>query len=282
MMISKQFFNAHYWNGHCDPRVVNQWLMHNGPYKLLVISIIYLLAIYFGVQWMQHRKPFAIRMPMFMFNVLLVVLNLYFFYESFWWTNYGRDLLNFHFPSPFDSSERAHSIISLYYYYQISKFIDYMDTVFLVLRKKNDHITVLHVYHHVSVPIVGWFANWMSPTMPVLGLFAMLNSFCHMLMYTYYSLAALGGHRVRPYLCWKRYITCLQLLQFLILGLYGLYLNFRHIDYPQSFRWLLISQAIIYLIMFGNFYKRSYYNKHNNNNNNECRRISHQINGKIY
>ena len=155
-----QLFTAQYWNNYCDKRVVNNWLMHDGPYKLLLISFSYLLAIRFGIEWMRYRKPFEIRLPMFMFNVLLVAINLYFFYASFWWTNNGQDLFNFHFPSANDFSERTQQIINLYYYYQISKFIDYIDTVFLVLRKKNDHITVLHVYHHFSVPIVGWLCNW--------------------------------------------------------------------------------------------------------------------------
>jgi hypothetical protein len=40
---------------------------------------------------------------------------------------------------------------------------------------------------------------------------ALFNSFIHVVMYTYYGLAALGP-RVQPYLWWKRYLTKLQVL----------------------------------------------------------------------
>ena len=40
---------------------------------------------------------------------------------------------------------------------------------------------------------------------------AMINSFVHVLMYTYYGLAALGP-RVHKYLWWKKYLTRVQLV----------------------------------------------------------------------
>ena len=40
---------------------------------------------------------------------------------------------------------------------------------------------------------------------------AILNSFIHVLMYTYYGLAGLGPH-MQKYLWWKRYLTRIQLV----------------------------------------------------------------------
>ena len=40
---------------------------------------------------------------------------------------------------------------------------------------------------------------------------AMLNSFVHIFMYTYYGLAAIGPH-MQKYLWWKRYLTRMQLV----------------------------------------------------------------------
>jgi len=40
---------------------------------------------------------------------------------------------------------------------------------------------------------------------------AMINSFVHVLMYTYYGLSALGP-RVQKYLWWKKYLTRVQLV----------------------------------------------------------------------
>jgi len=40
---------------------------------------------------------------------------------------------------------------------------------------------------------------------------AMVNSFIHVLMYSYYALSALGP-RIEKYLWWKKYLTILQLV----------------------------------------------------------------------
>lgn len=37
------------------------------------------------------------------------------------------------------------------YMYHVFKIIDLLDTVFFVLRKKNNQVSFLHVYHHVAV-----------------------------------------------------------------------------------------------------------------------------------
>ena len=39
----------------------------------------------------------------------------------------------------------------------------------------------------------------------------MANSFIHVVMYTYYMLAAVGPH-MQPYLWWKKHLTKLQLV----------------------------------------------------------------------
>ena len=42
-------------------------------------------------------------------------------------------------------------------------------------------------------------------------LIAILNSFIHVLMYTYYGLSAFGA-RIQKYLWWKRYLTQAQIV----------------------------------------------------------------------
>ena len=41
----------------------------------------------------------------------------------------------------------------------------------------------------------------------------MINSFVHVLMYTYYGLSALGPH-MQKYLWWKKYLTRIQLVSY--------------------------------------------------------------------
>ena len=76
-------------------------------------------------------------------------------------------------------------------------------------------------------------------------------------MYTYYALSSLGP-RFQPYLFWKKRLTEIQLLQFLIIAVYGSFLLIMHQDYPIVARWMPLSQAFIYLFLFGDFYFQSY------------------------
>ena len=53
---------------------------------------------------------------------------------------------------------------SVIWWYYFSKIIELLDTVFFILRKKNNQITFLHVYHHSTmVPLwwigVKWYAG---------------------------------------------------------------------------------------------------------------------------
>lgn len=48
-------------------------------------------------------------------------------------------------------------------YYFINKLSDLIETIFFVLRKKNNQISFLHVYHHVAVIIAAYFTVITDP-----------------------------------------------------------------------------------------------------------------------
>lgn len=96
------------------------------------------------------------------------------------------------------------------YFYFGAKLTELLDTVFFVLRKKENQISFLHLYHH-SVMVIGTWAMlkyWPSHSLIFIGF---LNSLVHVFMYTYYGLAALGPN-VAKYLTWKKYMTKFQLV----------------------------------------------------------------------
>ena len=69
----------------------------------------------------------------------------------------------------------------------------------------------------------GWFSMKINPFAPIIGLFGLFNTAIHVFMYSYYTLASFGPE-MQKYLWWKKYITQLQILQFVICGTYGLVL----------------------------------------------------------
>jgi fatty acid elongase 3 len=91
------------------------------------------------------------------------------------------------------------------FYFYLSKFWELLDTVLLVLRGRP--LTLLHVWHHASVPLQTFL--WIELEMAVGTYGLWFNSFVHIFMYSYFA-AALLKIRVP----WKRYITALQIVQF--------------------------------------------------------------------
>lgn len=82
--------------------------------------------------------------------------------------------------------------------------------IFFVLRKKFDHISTLHVIHHGVMPMSVWFGVKFTPGGHS-SFFGFLNTFVHIIMYSYYLIAALGP-KYQKYLWWKKYLTTIQMV----------------------------------------------------------------------
>lgn len=85
--------------------------------------------------------------------------------------------------------------------------------VFFILRKKQNQVTFLHVYHHTITSICSWlYVKFLPGQQGAVIIF--LNSLVHVIMYTYYLISALGP-KYKKYLWWKKYMTWIQLVKFL-------------------------------------------------------------------
>ncbi|KAL3320592.1 Elongation of very long chain fatty acids protein 4 [Cichlidogyrus casuarinus] len=126
-----------------------------------------------------------------------------------------------------------------------------------IAQKKNSHVTFLHVYHHATMPLFcwlgcRWFAGGTTIVLPT------VNSAVHTIMYLYYALASIGPS-AQPYLWWKRYLTSIQMTQFIVLMLYGCaYLYFGCQQAPTIFVYLGFIYGSSMLILFADFYHKAY------------------------
>lgn len=267
-LISKLVFSAmdqvqhvfhEFWNESGDPRVRKYPLMDGGPWLTIALIALYLFFVKVaGPQMMKNRKPFDLRNMIFTYNLLLVALNGWFFYTGCWLSSFGLDswkcsLVDYKSHDPLDLFK-----IRIGWYFLMSKFIDFSDTIFFVLRKKDSQVTPLHVLHHSCMPLFCWIGVKYAAGGNS-GFFPWINSGVHTIMYTYYALSTFDS--LRPYLWWKKYITKLQMAQFVLVIVHSVYsMMIPGCKWPRVFMYLSIFNAFLFLSLFYSFFKRSYHN----------------------
>lgn len=196
---------------------VNNWPMMSSPFPTIFICLFY--AYFVKV---LGPKLMENRKP---FNLRKVML----FYNLFQvilstWLFYESLVSGWggHYSfrcQPVDYSDNPLAIRMAHgcWWYYFSKFTEFFDTILFVLRKKNNHIV----------------------------------------MYSYYFLAALGP-KIQPYLWWKKYLTVLQMVQFILVVLHAFQLLFIDCNYPKVFVWWIGLHGVMFYFLFRNFYNQSY------------------------
>lgn len=177
--------------------------------------------------------------------VILVIVNPELI--SFAW----KDLNKVHYIVVNDEHRRL-IILGLSWYYL--KILDLADTVFFVIRGKFEHVSLLQVYHHSSLVALVWVSMTLVPVSQNL-FYAMLNSCIHIVMYSYY-LATCMGFKV----WWKKYLTAMQMIQFVIMVVFTLFLLINIHDNREAVAYTAVVgfQACVFLALFLNFYVRRY------------------------
>ena len=236
-----------------DPRT-KEWFLVSSIVSPISACLLYIFFVVVGPQLMERRQAFELKIPMALYNFGTTALNLYCFTQLFIGTwNAGYRYIC---QRVIVSMEPQHlRIANVLWWHYISKYYEMLDTVFFILRKKNNQITFLHVYHHTTILALWWIGvKWVPGGSSFCS--AMVNSFVHVVMYTYYGLSVFPS--LRRYLWWKRYLTQLQLIQFgtnfthAILGL--------RVDcgFPRWMGYGMIMYMISMLTLFGNFYYKTY------------------------
>ncbi|KRK02604.1 elongation of very long chain fatty acids protein AAEL008004 isoform X3 [Drosophila yakuba] len=219
---------SRYMDSHSDSRTKG-WPMMSSPFPTLAVCLTYVYLVkVLGPRLMENRKPLNLQNTLVMYNAIQVVFSAWLFYEmvhACWW-------------------------------YYFSKFTEFMDTIFFVLRKKSSQVTTLHVIHHGCMPMSVWFGVKFTPGGHS-TFFGLLNTFVHIVMYTYYMFSAMGP-QYQKYLWWKKYLTTLQMVQFILIMVHAFQLLFIDCNYPKAFVWWIGMHAVMFFFLFNEFYKAAY------------------------
>lgn len=239
-----------------DPRTVGWGLVADAKFMFpLLFGYIYVVKIG-GPRWMMNRKPFELKPVIMVYNLSMVIANIFFFYQYMRHSYLGGGYNVFCQGVSYSRDENAMTLLNLTWWYLFVRIADFFDTFFFLARKKFSHISVLHVLHHFLVVLSGWlWITFGGDGQVMMGI--CFNSFIHIIMYSYYFLAALGP-KIQKYLWWKKYLTRLQIFQFFFLTLHVSIPIFYDCGYPKILTILATAQGMLGLGLFINFYINAY------------------------
>jgi len=239
-----------------DPRA-DAWPLMSSIWPTTTICVVYVLTVkVFGPRFMENREPYQIRGLMLVYNLFQTIFSFWMFLEG--WSFYMTGEYNWVCqPVDYSDSPGAKRALSLAWWYYFSKFIDLADSLFFVARKKFTHLSPLHIIHHGTLPWLCWWGpRFVGGGQSGFGPF--LNSLVHTVMYLYYFLAACNLHK---YLWWKRYLTTMQMVQFVLVFLHAIQPLIFQCDYPAAASLMFAITGVQYFFLFLAFYNKAYSSK---------------------
>ncbi|KNC47782.1 polyunsaturated fatty acid elongation enzyme [Thecamonas trahens ATCC 50062] len=217
-------------------------------FRVILVLMAYVVVIKVGQVIMSQFQPFKLYTFSIIHNTAMVLISAYMCIETVYqavslkyglFGNYALD------------SSAEHGMAKIVWVFYMSKFPEMLDTVIMVLKKNNRQVSFLHMYHHFSIALVWCIVTFSYPAGEAY-FSIILNSFVHVVMYSYY-LARVFKIEVP----WKFYITKFQMLQFManmVQGIYDVYI--LKMDPVRGPTWLLQLLAIYMvslLVLFGNY-----------------------------
>eukprot|EP00698_Gefionella_okellyi_P006969 TRINITY_DN168_c0_g1_i1.p1 TRINITY_DN168_c0_g1~~TRINITY_DN168_c0_g1_i1.p1 ORF type:complete len:341 (-),score=74.49 TRINITY_DN168_c0_g1_i1:128-1081(-) len=223
-----------------------QWIFVDIRFVLAAL-LFYLAGISAGTRFMQGREPVDCKNAMRLYNLVLLGLSAFMCYTIF--SEWSRLEYTVFCNQPNNNDMVLAAAVWLFY---VSKTFEFLDTLWMILKKNNRQVSFLHVYHHASIFPFWYFITRGYPNGDAYWT-AGLNSAVHTFMYAYYFLTSVG---IRP--PFKQMITVIQLTQFFLM-LVQCYVGITsECALPRIFHWSLTVYLATMISLFGNFAIQTY------------------------
>jgi len=219
------------------------------PYFMSIATMGYFSMIYILSKYMKGKKPYSLKTPMLIYNNAQIMLNIYMIYGLSCVVSYPNI---YGINIPYTANFRY-----FVYIHYLSKYFDYFDTFFIILRgKEKQQLSFLHVYHHSTIGLIWGFLLHNEHGNGTASFGCLINSIIHLIMYSHYICTSLGYNN--PF---KKYITRAQLLQFAICLMHSLIVIALEDIVPKQYAIIEFVYQTSMLILFSQFYYKSYYSR---------------------
>jgi len=233
-----------------------------------IIAVYLMTVLKVGPEVMSKRAPLDLSKLIKCYNLINIAANLVVCVIGLKFTNFGYISWTCEKLGGKIETQPELERYFVFYLYFYLKIFELLDTVFFVLRKKWRQVSTLHVVHHSVMPILSLAVVRYFPEAQT-ALTGILNSLIHVFMYSYYYVSSNNGSEKRQDyvpkdIWWKKYITRLQLIQFVILVIHSFwFIVTNHKTNCMNRNEFLImffgfSQTVYFLYEFSMFYIKSY------------------------
>ncbi len=138
-LSSLNYYLTDFWAEHGDPNSSYYPMMSTFKIPLAIYFTYYFIVLYLGPRLMRDRPPFNLKWVIIPYNLVLSLFNVCCFVSLLLETRFGVGLLDVDFtsypfaPTPFNKN--------LTYAFFVSKYVDMLDTLFFIMRKKSNQVT---------------------------------------------------------------------------------------------------------------------------------------------
>ena len=207
------------------------------------LPMCYVMAVMCGTRLMKpypSQKAFLKKWVQPFYNILQIVVCSWMV-----WGLWPKDILR----NPFSlNAPRSASVEWFVFVHYLTKYLDWCDTLFMILSKNYHQVSFLQVFHHATIGMVWGLVldqGWGSGTV---AWGAFINSVTHVLLYSHYLWTSLGYKNPL-----KKGLFLFQQAQFMSCILHALLVSASatlETVYPKNLSYLQVMYHPIMLFLF--------------------------------
>lgn len=136
---------------------VDQWALMSNTSMVSIITFYFFFVFYIGPNIMRNRNAFDLKTIIRAYDAFQVIICFYIviklYFSAFTFERSWKCSDSFSDIKLIEIRE----IQEIWWYGVVVRAIELLETVFFILRKKSNQVTLLHVYHHVMTLLNGWY-----------------------------------------------------------------------------------------------------------------------------